>query len=212
MFAEEWKARQCMVEGDFFLPADSVMATGAICSELAPVDIIVGMTAHASNGQFHVARGLLVAGIACEGLVSPAQCKPGHLVVVKAALLPVPVIVAAGAVAAITPFVDIVPHMAGNASARRFPDRIANPMTRRAARCGMRPDQWETGTGVVIEGRRFPTGRRMTAGAIRSARALVDVVPGVAGDALGRRSSPALASMARETSRTSMRPNQYEAG
>lgn len=85
-------------------------------------------------------------------------------------------------------------------------------MTRRAARCSMRPDQWKTGIGVVIEGRRFPAGSRMAARTIRSARALVDVVFRVAGDALGRRSCPALSCMACDTGYASVRPGQGKTG
>lgn len=84
-------------------------------------------------------------------------------------------------------------------------------MARRAARGGMRPDQWETGIRIVIEGCRFPAGRRMAARAIRSARALVDVVFRVAGDALGRRSCPALPCMACVAGRASVRPGQGKA-
>lgn len=50
MFAEQRKARQRMVKGDLFLPADRIVATRAICPELAFMDIIIGMAAHASNG------------------------------------------------------------------------------------------------------------------------------------------------------------------
>lgn len=53
-----------------------------------------------------------MAGAACKRLVRPTQRKAGHLVVVKAALLPVSAIVAACAIGAVTSFVDVVFHMA----------------------------------------------------------------------------------------------------
>lgn len=112
MFAEQGKAGQRVVKRDLFLPADRIVTTCAICSEFGLVDIIVQVAAYTGDGELHDARGLLVTGIAREWLVSTAQGKSGHCVVVETALFPVPAVVAACAIGSVAAFVNIVLHMA----------------------------------------------------------------------------------------------------
>lgn len=127
------------------------MAACAIGSELALVNIVVRVTADASDGKFHDARRLFVTGAAHERLMSPAQREPCHRVVVEAGLLPVAAIVAPRAVGAIAALVNIVLHMTGCAGAGRPFDCVPGTVTRCASRAGMSSKQWESGIRVMIE-------------------------------------------------------------
>ena len=117
MLAEQGEAGQRVIEGNLFLPADRIVATRAIGSELALVNIVIGMAAHTGHRKFYDARWLFVAGIAGQRLVSATQCKSRHGVVVEAVLLPAAAIVATRAIGSVVALVDIILHMAGNASA-----------------------------------------------------------------------------------------------
>lgn len=170
------------------------------------------MAAQARHRKLHDARRLLVAGIAGKGLMSAVQREPGHRVVVEAVLLPVAAIMAVRAIGAVAALVDVILHMAGEARPRRLPDGIADAVAGGAARCSMLPDQGKAGVGVVIEGRRLPANWRVTACAVGSACSFVDVVPGVAGDALGWGAAPALACMAGQAGRSPVSACQRKAG
>lgn len=126
MLAQEREAGQRVIEGHLFLPADRIVATRAIGSEPALVNIVIGMAAYAGYRKLHNARRLFVAGGADKRLVRAAKRKPCHRVVIEAVLLPVAAIVAARAIGAVAALVDIVLHMAGNAGPRRFPDCVAD--------------------------------------------------------------------------------------
>lgn len=212
MFAQQWKAGQRVIEGHLFLPPDRIVATCAIGSELALVDIVIGMTAYTGHRKLYDAGWLFMAGVAGERLVRPAQREPRHRVVIEAVLLPVATIVAACAIGAVAALVDIVLHMTGDAGPRRLPDRVAHAMARGATRCRMFPDKGKAGVRVMIERRRLPARRRMAACAVGSARAFVHIVPGMARDALGGGSGPALACMARKAGGRSVSAGQGKAG
>ena len=196
MLAEQGEAGQRVIEGHIFLPADCIVTACAVGSKLAFVGIVVSVAANAGYRKLHDARRLLVTSGAGKRLVRAAKRKTCHRIVIETVLLPIAAIVATRAIGAVAALVHIILHVAGDTSARRLPDRIASAMARRATRSGVFPDKGKARIRVMIERGCFPARGRMAVCAIGAARAFVHIVPGVARDALGRRSGPALPCMA----------------
>lgn len=85
--------------------------------------------------------------------------------------------------------------MAAIACTRRLADRIVRAVASRARCARMLPKQRKAGVAAVVERRRFPICRRVTAGAIGAARSAVDIILCVATDTGLRQSLPFLTGM-----------------
>lgn len=204
MLADQGEARQRVIENDAVFPRDNIVATRAITPKLAFVLVVIDVAPDALDRKFYGVRWLLVAGCAYKRLMSARQRKPRHLIVIETAVFPVAAVVAARAVRAVSPLVNIIGRVTGDAHPGRFADRVSRAVTCGATRTGMLAEQRKTRVTVVVERGALPVGRVMATGAVRAPSALMNIVFGMAAVALGRRPVPALTGMAAEARGGSM--------
>ena len=105
-----------------FLPIVSLMATGAIVSQLALVDIVAAMATDAGLRQPRLATRRMAA-FACDTQVFAGEGESGQAVI-KFSALPAVFVVAILALQTERPFVVVVGPVAAFASAWRLPERM----------------------------------------------------------------------------------------
>ena len=88
VYAQQWKARQIVVEEYIVFPGVLVMAVSALRALFTLMRIIFGMAVIASRLQCHIENRLYVTGLALSRLMSAIECVIGIDIVVEYALRP----------------------------------------------------------------------------------------------------------------------------
>ena len=194
--AQQGETGQIVVEANSLAPSHLSMALPACRPLAAPVHVVACMAARAVGPEALLVQRAGVAGGAGELAMGAAKREPGLACMVEGRRLPGHRGVALLAAIAVASPVRVVGAMAREAVAGelRGPDAPHVAGLARHARVASR--ERKAGLARVVEADLLPGDRRVAALAARAEASVMDVVHGVAADAVPRRPGVALARMA----------------
>lgn len=194
--AQQWKARQVMVEVGDLAPAILGVALVALTPQLAAVHVTGAMAAVAFVAELLRRDGGGMTGMTIDLGVPPIQSPVAIPGMIKGGLLPLVVTVAAAAILSQPPRMAVLSLMATEAVLGNLRLQIAAAMTVAAIDVGVHPFQGEAGLLLVIEFAGLPARGRMTLAAFRAALATMHIIGCVAGGTGLRRVLVVVAEMA----------------
>lgn len=193
-------------------PVGGVVTLIALASKTASMRLVGSMAIDAVASQLLVTNRGRVTGVTVElavRIIEPESEAPG---VIELRHLPGIVSVAVGTLRSEPPGVAVVRPVASGAILGNRLLRIAAPMAIPTANPGVLAEEGKAGFARVVESLRSPVGRGMTACALRSLAALVNVIGHVTAGALLRCAFVLLPGMAGGTRDLRVPVRQREAG
>ncbi len=176
-------ARLVMIEIDF-RPLGSLMTPSALAAQAAAVRFVGPMAVQALASELLIRNRGCVAGVAIELRVGALEAETSLRGVIEIRHPPVLVSVAIAALLSEPGSVAVVRSMTAGAVFRHWILRVAATMAIPTSDRGVPAEEGKARFARVIESLRAPVGRRMTACALRSLTALVNIIGQVTAGAL----------------------------
>ena len=192
MQSDQWKTGQIVVEGNLLAPARFPVTLPAVGTQLAMVSIVPAMACNTRHRQLVAIKVARVALLASDGCVTPAQRKPGRLVMVEADRRPFHRRMAGLAAIAVPSRMLVLQAVAGDAGSRQILVALTD-MAFRARNLAVRAHQGELRLGVIVGLDLTPGFLPVTALARRAESSLVRVIALVAVNAASGRLAVLLA-------------------
>ncbi len=200
-----------MVKARHF-PVAAIMAFGAFCSVAALVAVIFSMAAiTVSRRILYRITGPVTLGTACPGMFSD-EGKARILIMIERCRFPRCRRMTACTIRPPRALMGIVLGMTADAGFGWRLDRIVRPVTTRTRHGPVTPQKCKASISGMIERSGLPSGGIVATRAIRSARSSMNVVLGVAANAILWQPFPPLPGMARKAAKLAVRSNQPKAG
>lgn len=181
VFAQQWEAGKIMVKTDLGFPIIGIVAPPAIGTQLAKVNVDLGMAGSAFGRELYLARWFDVAGLTLHAGMFTDQRKTGHRVVIEAGDLPAGGAVTPRAVGTVAAFMDIVCGVAADACDWRLGDLWRLLVAALALHGIVFAEQRELGHLIMVKAGLLPAASIVAARAVGSVLAFVHVILGMAG-------------------------------